>query len=114
MPTTSSTVSPLSRNAVRKAPSCDGVASPSMISVITAAASASPRSLPAVSVAIASRIISSGLKNAHLRLVTARGDCQLGFAERPPRRHPNTTYYPIIIKDELDRRALARPLDLRF
>src|SRR5262245_50368674 len=56
-PVTSSTVSPRRRRAVRNAPSCEGVATPVMISSIAAAASPSLRVPPATSWAIASRII---------------------------------------------------------
>src|SRR5258708_7740579 len=56
-PATSSTVSPLRRSAVRKAPSCEGVATPVMISSIAAAASLSLSASPATSCVIASRII---------------------------------------------------------
>src|SRR5579871_1781817 len=56
-PAISSTVSPFRRRAVRNAPSCEGVASPVMISSITAAASTSVSDWPAATCAMASLII---------------------------------------------------------
>src|SRR5487761_2192499 len=57
MPVTSSTVSPFRRSASRKAPICAWVATPVMISSITAVASVSLSELPATRLPIASRII---------------------------------------------------------
>jgi len=59
MPAISSTVSPLRRRAVTKAPNWAGVASPDMISSMTAAASSSERELPSMTLAIDSLIITT-------------------------------------------------------
>jgi hypothetical protein len=57
MPAISSTVSPFMRSAVNSAAIWEGVAASVMISSIVAAASASERSRPATTVAIASRMV---------------------------------------------------------
>ncbi len=76
-PVISSTVSPFSRSAARNAPTCAGVASPSAISVITAAISARVRSWDEMSFCSACWI------TGHLPPRRARPSCR--GAASPPR-----------------------------
>ena len=55
-PTASSTVSPFMRNAAKSAPTCAGLAKPSMICPTTAAMSAADSPWPATTIPSASRI----------------------------------------------------------
>ena len=81
-PAISSAVSPFARSATRKPPICAGVASPPMISLITACASSRPRSCPSRSFWIAARITWESYSPCRQRLTSVRLRCVAGLRPR--------------------------------